>query len=1040
MASAFKRFQPYLWLALAALVVAPVFLRGLPCSDDTLPHFFRVVQLDINLHRGAPFLQWGPDFMHGYGYPIFAFYAPLTYWLIEAIHLAGADFGPALQITYFATLLLAAWGAYHLARHSVGIAGAFVAGLAYLFSPYLLYDTIQRGALPEALALALLPWALTAARKATLNGTPRAIALAALVFSALILAHNVIPVFGIGFALALSLSRSPNETSTPSGDPRRATVISLTLALGLTAFFWLPAFAELPYTQSSRPDPYLPDWPSFEAHLVPPQALMEWPSEPADPQLLNPPVSRTLGWAQVLFALVGLATLARPHPRRGELLILSALTLGCVFFASTLSKAWWENLAPLNFIQLPTRFLGPASLGLAILAGLAADRLWHYSTAWLQSSLTTFTLTTAAFVISAGVIAISGWPWLYPRYCPAPEHSTPATLVHSTTWQRRVAEAAGEVLPRWVDRLPPEDAFLPQYDAGQPINRLLMPDGARLDDWRTWPGHDHYALTLSAPVSVTYRTFYFPGWNAALDGKPIPIQITPQEGLIAVALPAGQHSLDISFQRTPIRVMTLIVSGLFVLLTFAIGRVARPQKILSEQADLFTRPELAAIGLTTLTLIGVKFGVIDRIASPIRADRFQDGQLLGLSHPATVDFQGEVTYLGYSGPARVRSDETFLLTQYWTRPNPEPLGATLWFAVQVADDAGQVWSLPTQRPWGYTFFPNTDEWSGDEYARDAYQIQLLPGTPPGEYGVEVRAYRTDTLAALIPVDAPTGRDPGNARVGKIGVTPGTAQPDVKSAAVDTYSPTEVLPGLTLLGWSLTKVSLSPGDSAHLELLWTAPQKLSGGDRVAKLSIVSATGNTVADQSVIIGGSHYPPSDWAPGTLARNQTNWRLPPQLDAGNYTVKVAVGEGPPIPLGPLTVTAIERIFTQPPVAQETQLTFGFAQLSGFTLTPPTLTPGQTLTLDLAWKAMAETETGYRVFVHVIDSNQVIRAQSDSVPAEWTRPTPGWLPGEYILDPHTLPLPPNLAPGAYRLFVGLYDPATGERIGEAVIAEFQVR
>jgi hypothetical protein len=43
-------------------------------------------------------------------------------------------------------------------------------------------------------------------------------------------------------------------------------------------------------------------------------------------------------------------------------------------------------------------------------------------------------------------------------------------------------------------------------------------------------------------------------------------------------------------------------------------------------------------------------------------------------------------------------------------------------------------------------------------------------------------------------------------------------------------------------------------------------------------------------------------------------------------------------------------------------------------------------------------------------------------------------LPGEIIADPHTLALAPPVAPGAYRLIAGLYNPLTGQRL--AVINE----
>ncbi|MBM2848620.1 MAG: hypothetical protein HW418_1562, partial [Anaerolineales bacterium] len=252
-----ERIHPYLWLALASLILAPVFARGLPCSDDTLTHLYRVVQLDLNLRQGAPFLVWSPDLLRGYGYPIFGFYAPFTYWLIETLHLLGLDFAPAIRLAFFTAPLLAGWGMYTWAARWSSRPAACVSALAYMFAPYLLYDTVSRGALPSALALGILPWALAACADAQRKRTPPSVVLAAVAFSILNLTHNVAPIFGI--ALALGLSLIPDDSSAPASPLRTRfwsalngmwpTVAALLLALALTAFFLLPALAEAPYTQ-----------------------------------------------------------------------------------------------------------------------------------------------------------------------------------------------------------------------------------------------------------------------------------------------------------------------------------------------------------------------------------------------------------------------------------------------------------------------------------------------------------------------------------------------------------------------------------------------------------------------------------------------------------------------------------------------------------------------------------------------------------------------------------------------------------------------
>ncbi|MFQ6099794.1 MAG: hypothetical protein ACE5OS_00965, partial [Anaerolineae bacterium] len=92
----------------------------------------------------------------------------------------------------------------------------------------------------------------------------------------------------------------------------------------------------------------------------------------------------------------------------------------------------------------------------------------------------------------------------------------------------------------------------------------------------------------------------------------------------------------------------------------------------------------------------------------------------------------------------------------------------------------------------------------------------------------------------------------------------------------------------------------------------------------------------------------------------------------------------------------------------------------------PVTLSPGHPLTTTLVWRAEAETHTSYHAFLHLLDPEGNLVAQSDGIPANWTRPTTGWLPGEYIEDVRVLTIPPDAPAGDYTLFAGLYVPGGG--------------
>jgi hypothetical protein len=95
---------------------------------------------------------------------------------------------------------------------------------------------------------------------------------------------------------------------------------------------------------------------------------------------------------------------------------------------------------------------------------------------------------------------------------------------------------------------------------------------------------------------------------------------------------------------------------------------------------------------------------------------------------------------------------------------------------------------------------------------------------------------------------------------------------------------------------------------------------------------------------------------------------------------------------------------------------------LLGADLPSGPLSPGGTLHLTLYWQATDEMDVSYTVFVHLLEPGGQVLAQDNREPAGGRRPTSGWVAGEYVADPHDIPLPPELPPGDYVVEVGMYD------------------
>lgn len=93
------------------------------------------------------------------------------------------------------------------------------------------------------------------------------------------------------------------------------------------------------------------------------------------------------------------------------------------------------------------------------------------------------------------------------------------------------------------------------------------------------------------------------------------------------------------------------------------------------------------------------------------------------------------------------------------------------------------------------------------------------------------------------------------------------------------------------------------------------------------------------------------------------------------------------------------------------------------------TVTAGAILPVRLVWSATTQPQRTYTIFVHLVDETGVPLAQQDRQPLDGFYPTSAWTAGVWVEEVYSLSVPADLAPGRYRLIVGLYDPATNERL-----------
>ena len=424
----------------------------------------------------------------------------------------------------------------------------------------------------------------------------------------------------------------------------------------------------------------------------------------------------------------------------------------------------------------------------------------------------------------------------------------------------------------------------------------------------------------------------------------------------------------------------------------------------------------------------MKLTLIDRFDTPLRRANLVDGHLRDVDVPAEITFGDEFVLLGHDPlPESVLSGDRFEVKTYWRALQPG--GPDYGLTVNVVDAEGYRWSGADIRPprWHRTP-PPAREWPPDQYAILALSVPLLPGTPPGDYTIEIVAFDQDTLSPLTAHDAGGPALGPSLVLGRIAVT---APRSANSDELGIRNQLDVSLGpLTLLGADFDRDQAAPGDPVLLTTFWRAEEQ-PAEDLSFRLTLQTVGGPAVAEYDLPPTVSWHPTSAWEAGDVWRGQHLIHLPAVLDTGDYAWALALVPSPDplVSLSSISIAAPDRTFTPPTPQHPVDVTLGdVATLLGFDLEPETVRPGDTVTVTLFWRAEAESHTSYNVFLHLIGSDGALVAQSDGVPANWARPTTGWLPGEFITDMRTLAIPPTVPLGDYTLSTGLYVPG-GERL-----------
>ncbi len=1011
----------HLSLILIGLILVAPLLQSAPLqTDDGALHIYRTVALDRAIHDGLIYPRWFPDLTFGYGFPFFNYREPLGYYLIELLHLVGLTLPLSLNLVLAGSVILSGLAMMWWASDIFDQRAGFVAGVLYMASPYTLIGPIERGNMPEVIALALIPLALWAFRRLIAIGGRKYFVASVVVYSALLLTHNISSLIFTPMLIAYCVLRIANPSLPITQYAVRNALFAIIISLALTSFFWLPALAEGNYVQlylthSNRNNDY-------HFNFLSPGELFSGPG-PSDPNLLNPPLRFTLGWPQIAAAILGLIAYRRKPTRHQHAHLIAASVTALIFICMTLpiSLPLWDNLPLIRFIQFPWRFVGRAMLPIALLGGAASYTL--------AARLSRMLANTLSFVLVIAVLVFAT-PLLYPRVSSIKDtlNITDVFAYEHATGNIGI-DPVGAYLPISVQQRPDGSPLEEDYASGRSIRRFdrsALPNGAVISSEIYRP--NSASIDLSSPIDfrATYLTFDFPGWQVSIDQQPISIVPSDPIGLITFDVPAGQHHIEVSFGSTPIRSIAEIVS-LFGLIALVISLFYMQSSSNHESTTAHSNLGIFASWwfiLIPITFLLVKLLLIDTQLTPFRTTRLANDRITSVSHPLQIDFGGQMRLLGYDiSSTTAPSGESVRVDLYWRALTP--MTTEYQTTVGVIDARGEIWSPKSlDRPRDFQDSPPTTQWSTASYAIDSFELPIRPGTPPETYSIYAEVFNRSTLiplSAQATVPHPSQR-PADAVIGPISVSHSSQVFSSDQLGIYNLKLDQALtPDLKLLGVNRDRDDVLSGDTVLLTLFWQAAQK-PAQDYALKIELIDARNQPVATRGFPIGSVYYPTSNWNNGEQIIDLDRVRVPASTSTGSYHWRMTVLNQFTADLGEVRVTAPDRSFQIPTIPHRLDQTFDDKiTLLGYQLEGQPQR-GHDLQVTLFWRADADMASSYKVFVHLLDTNGQPRAQIDSIPLSGSRPTTSWLPGEILTDTYTLTLPSDLPTGEYHLATGFYN------------------
>jgi len=580
-------FSIVIIIAVATLV--PLFSHPYFTMHDD-QHVARLYLLDQAINQGTLYPRWVDQLGFGFGYPLFNFYPPLTYYIAEIFRSLSIGYITSIKLMLLTATLIGTIGSFSFLKKIYGTLSALVGTMLFTFFSYRAITLYVRGAFAEYLALSFIPWILLSLYNLYRTPSLKNALITGLFMALLVLAHPFIAIPGVfvivSFAgLLYFLTQKSNRQLFLT-----KSLISGAFGLALSAFFWLPSMVERSYTLVDTI--LLNELAKYAIHFVQPQQLWYSPwgfggsveglGDGLSFQINKPYIGMV--FLTTLLWLWFYRTQKSKHIEKNIRLVSGYflfMLIASVFLMLPYSKFIWDSISYLQYLQFPWRLM--AFVGLFI-SFFSASFIYLLTKTIRLSALDTDRLRFGIAACVFFMVFVVQQKYFKPQQFIETSDAT-RTNFKEIAW--RISSTSFEFVPKGVRTK--KTAYntttldIEEKDIADRTHKVI--NGApTVDILAKQFDYKRFSSDSNTPYTLQINTYNFPGWTGYIDGKEAVIHDNNDFKLIQINVPMGRHIVEVKLTKTPIQKVATAVSLIAWLylvsaLYLSLGSGQKPKKV-----------------------------------------------------------------------------------------------------------------------------------------------------------------------------------------------------------------------------------------------------------------------------------------------------------------------------------------------------------------------------------------------------------------------------------------------------------------------------